>query len=583
MYILGINAYHADGSAVLLRDGELVVALEEERFRRIKHWAGFPTETITRCLEIGGISGRDVEHVAISRDPRANLIRKAAFAVRNKMKISNIVNRTRNLKKVHEVRTPLAAALGVTESELPRIHFVEHHPAHLASAFFVSPFEDAAVCAIDGFGDFISTSTAIGRGNQIRMLHKVSYPHSLGVLYTAVTQHIGFPNYGDEFKVMGLAPYGAREFVDEIRKLVTLKPVGDFELTRKYFRHWDEGVEMEWEGGSPTMGPLYTAELNRLLGPARVSGEPLESRHENLARSLQAVYEECAFHVLNALWSRTKNPRLCLAGGCAMNSVANGKVRDNTPFQDVYIQPAAADSGTALGAAYQAWNQILKKPRGFVMSHGYWGTTYDDADARVVLDGRNDSEWRYMSERLSDDSLFDATARLIADGNVVGWYQGKMEWGARALGNRSILADARRGDMRELINTKIKFREKFRPFAPSILEEAMDEYFVGAAPDPFMQQVYPVRDEKRGVLPAITHVDGSGRLQTVSRESNPRYYALIEAFARITGVPVLLNTSFNENEPIVDTQEQALDCFLRTRMDAIVVNNTLVRRLPAGQ
>jgi carbamoyltransferase len=583
MYILGINAYHADGSAVLLRDGELLVSLEEERFRRIKHWAGFPTETITRCLEIGGISGRDVTHVAISRDPRANLIRKAAFAVRNKMKISNIVNRTRNLKKVHEVRTPLAAALGVTESELPRIHFVEHHPAHLASAFFVSPFEDAAVCAIDGFGDFISTSTAIGRGNQIRMLHKVSYPHSLGVLYTAVTQHLGFPNYGDEFKVMGLAPYGAPEFVDEIRKLVTLKPGGDFELTRKYFRHWDEGVEMEWEGGSPTMGPLYTDELNRLLGPARVSGEALESRHENLARSVQAVYEECAFHVLNALWSRTKNPRLCLAGGCAMNSVANGKVRENTPFQEVYIQPAAADSGTALGAAYQAWNQILRKPRGFVMTHGYWGTTYDDADARVVLDGREDLEWRYTCERLSEDSLFDATARLIADGNVVGWYQGKMEWGARALGNRSILADARRADMRELINTKIKFREKFRPFAPSILEEAMDEYFVGAAPDPFMQQVYPVRPEKRGVLPAITHVDGSGRLQTVSRQSNPRYYRLIEAFARITGVPVLLNTSFNENEPIVDTPEQALDCFLRTRMDAIVVNDTLVRRLPAGQ
>jgi carbamoyltransferase len=414
------------------------------------------------------------------------------------------------------------------------------------------------------------------------MLNKVSYPHSLGVLYTAVTQHLGFPNYGDEFKVMGLAPYGAPEFVDEIRKLVTLKPGGDFELTRKYFRHWDEGVDMEWEGGSPTMGPLYTSELDKLLGPARVPGEPIEARHENLARSLQAVYEECAFHVLNALWARTKNPRLCLAGGCAMNSVANGKVRENTPFLEVYIQPAAADSGTALGAAYQAWNQILKKPRGFVMTHGYWGTNYSDADSRVALDGRAESEWRFTCERLPENSLLEKTARLIADGNVVGWYQGRMEWGARALGNRSILADARRADMRELINTKIKFREKFRPFAPSILEEAMDEYFVGAAPDPFMQQVYPVRPDKREVLPAITHVDGSGRLQTVNRESNPRYYGLIEAFARLTGVPVLLNTSFNENEPIVDTPEQALDCFLRTRMDAIVVHDTLVRRLPAG-
>jgi carbamoyltransferase len=583
MYILGINAYHADGSAVLIRDGELVVALEEERFRRIKHWAGFPTETITRCLEIGGITGRDVSHVAISRDPRANLLRKAAFAVSNRMKVSNIVNRTRNLKKVHEVKTPLAAALGIDQSELPRIHFVEHHPAHLASAFFVSPFDDAAVCAIDGFGDFISTSTALGTGNQIRLLDKVSYPHSLGVLYTAVTQHLGFHNYGDEFKVMGLAPYGAPEFVDEVRKLVTLRSGGGFELTRRYFRHWDEGVQMEWEGGSPTMAPLYTSELNKLLGPARAAGEPIEARHENLARSLQAVYEESAFHVLNDLWTKTKNPRLCLAGGCAMNSVANGKIRDNTPFTDVYIQPAAADSGTALGAGYQVWNQILHQPRSFVMTHGYWGTDYADADARVLLDGRADPDWNFTCEHLSENALLEKTAQLIADGNVVGWYQGRMEWGARALGNRSILADARRGDMRELINTRIKFREKFRPFAPSILAEAMDEYFVGAAADPFMQQVYPVRPEKREVLPAITHVDGSGRLQTVSRASNPRYYSLIEAFARLTGVPVLLNTSFNENEPIVDTPEQALDCFFRTRMDAIVVHNTLVRRHPAGR
>ncbi len=292
------------------------------------------------------------------------------------------------------------------------------------------------------------------------------------------------------------------------------------------------------------------------------------------------MYEECAFHVLNGLWSRTRNPRLCLAGGCAMNSVANGKVRENTPFRDVYIQPAAADSGTALGAAYHVWNQILKKPRTFVMIHGYWGTEYPGVEISSIVSARADGGWRYTCERLPEKALLEATARLIADGNVVGWYQGRMEWGARALGNRSILADARRADMRELINTKIKFREKFRPFAPSILEEAMDEYFVGAARDPFMQQVYPVRPEKRGILPAITHVDGSGRLQTVSRSSNPRYYGLIDAFGRLTGVPVLLNTSFNENEPIVDTPEQALDCFFRTRMDVIVVNDHLVRRHP---
>lgn len=579
MYILGLNAYHADGSAVLVKDGELIVAVEEERFRRIKHWAGFPSESISRVLEIAGITGAQVEHVAISRDPKANLLRKAAFAVSNRMKVSNIVNRTRNLRKVHDVKEPLSEALGVSEADLPRIHFVEHHPSHLASAFFVSPFEDAAICSIDGFGDYLSTTTAIGRNNKIDVLTKVSYPHSLGVFYTAVTQYLGFPHYGDEFKVMGLAPYGSPEFTKELRQMVSLEPGGDFELQRKFFRHWDEGVEMEWEGGIPAMGRLYTEELEKLLGPTRQNGEPLTPHHENVARSLQAVYEECAFHVLNGLWERTKNPRLCLAGGCAMNSVANGKVRDNTPFRDVYIQPAAGDNGTALGAAYQVWNQVLEKPRGFVMEHGYWGTEYPDADVTHIVAARDDAEWRYEWVRHdSEESVCRETAKLISEGNVIGWYQGRMEWGARALGNRSILADARRGDMRDLINAKIKFREKFRPFAPSILEEAMDDYFVGAAADPFMQQVYPVREEKRAILPAITHADGSGRLQTVSKRTNPRYYRLIKEFETLTGVPVLLNTSFNENEPIVDTPEQALDCFLRTRMDVIVVNNTIIRR-----
>lgn len=580
-YTLGLNAYHADGSAVLLRDGQLVVALEEERFRRIKHWAGFPTETIAKCLEVAGISGRDIDHVAISRNPKANLARKAAFAISNRMKITNILNRTRNLRKVSEIRHPLADALGISEDELPQIHFVEHHPAHLASAFFVSPFEEAAICSIDGFGDYLSTATAIGKRNRIRMLSKVSYPHSLGVFYTAVTQYLGFPNYGDEFKVMGLAPYGRATAVDELRKLVTLKKGGSFELTRKFFRHWDEGVEMEWENGSPTLGPLFTSELEKLLGPARGKGEELTSHHEDIARSLQAVYEECAFHVLNELWTRTRSDNLCLAGGCAMNSVANGKVRENTRFKEVYIQPAASDNGTALGAAYYAWHQDLGNPRCFIMEHGYWGTEYPNADVTPVLSARDDADWNYSSERHpNEESLCRATAKLISEGNVVGWYQGRMEWGARALGNRSILADARRADMRDIINLKIKFREKFRPFAPSILEDAMNDYFVGAAPDPFMQQVYPVREEKRSIVPAITHADGSGRLQTVNARTNPRYYRLIEEFRNLTGVPLLLNTSFNENEPIVDTPEQALDCFLRTRMDVIVVNETIIRRTP---
>jgi carbamoyltransferase len=584
MYVLGINAYHGDVSAVLLKDGQLLTALEEERFRRIKHWAGFPTLSIQRCLDMAGISGAELSHVAISRDPKAHLLRKALFTLTKRPNLSIVRDRLRNAGQLRDVRTPLAAALGMPVGKLPKLHYVEHHPSHLASAFFVSPFEDAAICAIDGFGDFVSTSMAVGRGNHFDVLARVYFPHSLGMLYTAVTQYLGFMGYGDEFKIMGLAPYGEPEFVPELRKLVKLKAGGTFELSLEYFRHWNEGVDMEWSDGYPTLGRVYSPALEKLLGPPRNKDAPLTKRDENLARSLQAVYEECAFHVLNGLWERTKNPRLCMAGGCAMNSVANGKVRANTPFEELYIQPASGDNGTALGAAFYVWNQTLRKPRSFVMEHGYWGTSYPASDVGPLVDARRDAEWRYDRVTFDDEAgVCRRAAELIAEGNVVGWFQGRMEWGARALGNRSILADPRRADMRDLINTKIKFREKFRPFAPSILEEALDEYFVDAAPDPFMQQVYAVRPDKRAVLPAITHADGSGRLQTVSERTNPRYYRLIQEFSRISGVPVVLNTSFNENEPIVDTPEQALDCFLRTRMDAIVVGNTVIRRQKSSE
>ena len=547
-YILGINAYHGDVSAVLLRDGQLVAAVEEERFRRVKHWAGFPPESIRRCLEIGGIAGGDIAHVAISRDPRAHRLRKLGFALVRHPDLALVRDRLKNARKLHGLGTPLAEALGVPRERLPRVHNVEHHPAHLASAFLVSPFNDAAVCAIDGFGDFVSTSLAAGDGREVHVLDHVFFPHSLGMMYTAVTQYLGFLSYGDEFKVMGLAPYGRPDFVPELRQLLRLDPGGHFRLVLRYFRHWSDGVAMEWESGYPTLGCVYAPALERLLGPARAPEDELTPRHEAIAASLQVVYEEAAFHVLNALWERTRNPRLCLAGGCAMNSVANGKVRSRTPFREVYIQPAASDNGTALGAALHVWCQVLGGARGFVMDHAYWGTTYADGDVDRLLLAAGAEPTRFQRTRCADSTqLCRETARLLSDGLVVGWYQGRMEWGARALGNRSILADPRRADMRDLINSKIKFREKFRPFAPSILEEALPEFFEDAAPDPFMQQVYPVRPEKRGVLPAITHVDGSGRLQTVSRHTNPLYHALITEFAGLTGVPVLLNTSFNEN------------------------------------
>jgi carbamoyltransferase len=580
-YVLGINAYHGDVSAALLRDGQLVAAVEEERFRRIKHWAGFPTLAIRSVLEMAGIRGQDVHHVAISRDPKANLLRKGLFTVTHRPDLRLVLDRVRNAGKVRDLHGPLASALGVPRDDLPTLHFVEHHPAHLASAFFVSPFESAACCALDGFGDFVSTSLATGTRNHLEVLDKVYFPHSLGMLYTAVTQFLGFHGYGDEFKVMGLAPYGRPRHVDAIRQLVTLTDDGKFELSLDYFRHWSDGVEMEWDDGYPTLGRVYSDRLTELLGPAREPSAPLTEREEDLAHSLQVIYEECAMHVLSGLWERTRQDSLCLAGGCAMNSVANGKVRQRTPFRSVYIQPAAGDNGTALGAACWVWHETLGHERGFVMEHGYWGTAHDPERVVASVPARDD-DWAYSVEVCeSSADAARAAASLIAAGNVVGWFQGRMEWGARALGNRSILADPRRSDVRELINTKIKFRERFRPFAPSIAEEALHDFFEDAAPDPFMQQVYPVRADKRTVIPAVTHVDGSGRLQTVSARTNPTYYALIKEFEKLTGVPVVLNTSFNENEPIVDTPEQALDCFMRTRMDAIVLHNTIVRRQPA--
>ncbi len=582
MNVLGLNAYHGDVSAALVRDGALVAAVEEERFRRIKHVTGFPAKAIDACLQIGGLTARDIDLFAVSRQPRAHLWRKALFVLQHRPK-RTLGDRARNMASIGRLPQTIAEATGLDEYVVrPRMRYVEHHPAHLASAAFVSPFDSAAVCAIDGFGDFVSTSWGELRGSALSVRERVFFPHSLGLLYLAVTQYLGFPNYGDEFKVMGLAPYGQPEYVKEIESLVRLQPGGRFALDLSYFSHWSGGVEMTWTDGAPTIGRVFTPKLERLLGPARAKDEPLSPKHEAIAASLQAVFENAAMHVLNHVYDATKNPRLCLAGGCAMNSVANGKIRERTPFREVFIQPAAGDNGTALGAAFQAWHDASPgTSRHFVMEHGYWGPAFGDADiAAALCDRAAEIRAAGCAGRVWDDEagLDEWTAAQVAAGRVVGWFQGRMEWGARALGNRSIIADPRRADMRDIINTRIKFRERFRPFAPSVDEGALDDYFVGAVPDPFMLQVYPVRPDKRSIVPAITHVDGSGRLQTVSPRSNPRYWRLIKAFERATGVPMLLNTSFNENEPIVLRPAEALDCFLRTHMDVLVMGRHTLER-----
>jgi carbamoyltransferase len=581
MNVLGLNAYHGDVSAALVRDGKLIAAVEEERFRRIKHITGFPHHAIGACLEMGGITATDVDIFAVSRQPRAHLWRKALFVLKNRPK-KTLTDRARNMASIGRLSSTIASAVGLDEYAVrPRMRYVEHHPAHLASAAFVSPFDRAAVCAIDGFGDFVSTSWGQVEGTRLDVRERVYFPHSLGLLYLALTQYFGFPNYGDEFKVMGLAPYGEARYVREIESLVHLQPGGRFELDLSYFSHWSDGVEMTWDDGAPAIGRVFTPKLEQLLGPARAKDEPLAPKHEAIAASLQTAFEHAAMHVLNHVYDTTKNPRLCLAGGCAMNSVANGKIRERTPFREVFIQPASGDNGTALGAAFHAWHRASDAPRDFVMEHSCWGPEFGDGEIAAALSDRcHEIRAAGCTERAwEDEEALDAwTAAQIAAGRVVGWFQGRMEWGARALGNRSIVADPRRADMRDIINTRIKFRERFRPFAPSIAEEALDEYFTGAVADPFMLQVYPVRPDKRSIVPAITHVDGSGRLQTVSARSNPRYWKLIKAFERVSGVPMLLNTSFNENEPIVLRPPEALDCFLRTHMDVLVMGRHVVER-----
>jgi len=574
LYILGINAYHGDAAAAIIKDGQLIAAVEEERFNRKKHCAGFPALAINYCLEVAGISLDQVEHVGISRDPSAHLHKKVLFSLTKLANLSGLIaTRLANAAKIRDLRQELARALGVAASKKAQFHNVEHHKAHMASCFFVSPFERAVILSIDGFGDFISTMWGIGQGNRIDVLGQVEYPHSAGALYTATSQYLGFTKYGDEGKVMGLAPYGQPRYLDAFRDIIRTDNSGGFKLNLDYFLHHSEGVEMTWDEGSPTIGRMFSEKFIDTFGPARSAGEPITSEEEDIAASLQARLEEVAFHILNRLYEETKVDRLCLAGGVALNSVMNGKIPLHTPFKSIFVQPAAGDSGTAVGVCYYIHNMILQQPRSFVMEHAYTGPEFSDGQIDRVL-----SESGLLYRKLTDGELTQVAAQAISDGKIVGWFQGRMEFGPRALGNRSIIVDPRRSEMKDTLNARIKKREPFRPFAPSILEERVGEYFEQTHPSPTMLMVYQVKKDKQAAIPAVTHVDGSGRLQTVSRAVNPRYFQLISDFEKLTGVPVVLNTSFNEDEPIVCSPGEALNCFQRTRMDVLFLGNYMVQR-----
>ena len=582
MIVLGINAYHGNASAAIVCDGRLVAAVEEERFNRVKYAAGFPAAAIRYCLAEAGVGIEDVDHVAIPRNPWARIGTKLLYALRMP-KFAR--ERAKVMTKFTGIPEALQEALGVEARKIrAKFHRVEHHQAHLASTFFVSPFAQAAVLSADGLGDFASTMWATGAGRRMQVHGAIAFPHSLGMYYTALTQYLGFWKFGDEYKVMGLAAYGEPTQLEEFRRIVKSGNGTGFRLGLEYFTHHVDGPDMTWKdaGQTPVLGRMFSERLVERLGPTRAAEEPVEQKHRDIAATMQERLEEVLFEMLRGLHARTKQKAVCLAGGVAFNCVANGKIFRETPFEQMYVQPAAGDAGLALGAAFFVEHQVLGRPRNFVMEHAYWGPGFSEEQIRAAVRNSRLAEQGYMVRELSEEEAIRVAAQHVADGKILGWFQGRAEWGPRALGNRSIVADARRAEMKQILNERIKHRETFRPFAPSVLEEATGEYFEMSQPSPFMTQAYPVRAEKREVIPAPTHVDGTGRLQTVSQRTNPKYWRLIREFANRTGVPVVLNTSFNDNEPIVCRPEEAIDCFLRTKMDVLVMGNTMVEKGAGG-
>lgn len=577
MYILGINAYHGDSSACIYQDGQLIAATEEERIKRVKHWAGIPIEAIKFCLKDANITLKEVDHITVSKDPKAKFNQKVFYTFK-KGAVLSVLNRKRKEQQnsVQTLKADIAEALGYEEEDLEaEMHFIEHHRSHMASSFFVSPFEESAILSVDGMGDFTSTMRGVGKANRIEVLDSVSFPSSIGYFYTMATQFLGFPHYGDEYKVMGLSPYGkVNENVrKKLMKVIKLKSNGLFELDTSYMQGADKGDWTSTVDGVPMIAQKFGDAYIDLFGQPRQKSDPLTQEHKDFAATVQRVTEEVIFHLAQDLYEKTKLKNLCITGGVAQNSVANGKITDNTSFDHLFVPPAGHDGGTSVGSALYYYHHELGKPRSPFQNQAYTGCGFTNEEIEQFLKSKG-----VDYQRVEDDVIYDMVTDSLIDGGVIGWFQGKAEFGPRALGNRSILVDPRRSDARHLLNEKIKRRESFRPFAPSILKEYTSEYFEKADDVPFMEKVFKIKPEKHEIIPAVTHVDGTGRLQTVAEKDAPRYYRLIAKFAEKTGVPILLNTSFNENEPIVNTPEDALNCFTRTKMDTLVLQNCVISR-----
>jgi carbamoyltransferase len=584
MIILGLNIYHGDAAACIFKDGHLIVAAEEERFTRVKHSAGFPIAAINFCLESLDIRVDQVDFIAINRNPELRIFSKLLYFFKNKFKIKNFIQRFHNFKKITSLSSDIARRLNVDAKSLKnKILFFDHHLCHAASSVYASGFENTNYATIDGFGDFVSTTIGEFKNDKFYKLNEVQFPHSLGIFYTAITQFLGFENYGDEYKVMGLASYGKPIYFEELLKVVNVDK-NLFKLNLNYFKHHTDGIETSWLDSNPNIAKIYKDNLSILLGsPPREKNQEILSIHKDIAASAQAVYEFIFFDILKKLYTESKNDNLCLSGGCAMNSVANGKIINNTPYKKIFINHSPADSGGAIGAALLALKKFEQVIDISSINNPYLGNNYSNSDIKNII---NSYKNKLLEENIKikffeneeKKILFQFIAKEISNKKIIGFFNGRMEFGARALGNRSILADPRDHEIKNILNLKIKRRESFRPFAPSILKESVKDWFDTEDDIPFMSKVYKIKNEKKDLVSAVVHIDGTCRLQTVDGKYNQDFCNLIKEFYKLTNVPIILNTSFNENEPIVRNPEQAIDCFLRTKMDYLVIENFILSR-----
>ena len=591
MYILGVSCYYHDAAAVLLNDGVLVAAAEEERFSRIKHDFGFPKQAIQFCLDQAGITGNELDYVVFFEKPFRKLDRILMMTLQTYPQSYKVFRESMITWMVDKlwVATTLQNEIGVSQD---KILFSEHHLSHAASAFLCSPFDEAAILTVDGVGEWVTATHGVGKGNQIKINKQIEFPHSLGLLYSAFTAFLGFEVNEGEYKVMGMAPYGEPKYVDKVWKLINQNSDGSFSLNMEYFsfhhstvRTYNNKFAALFGDPRPEKMLFFTEET----GFPKYFGTPpsnfkqmstLNKHYADIASSIQKVTEEVLLGMAKHLRRTTGLTNLCMAGGVALNSVANTRIMKESGFEQVYVQPAAGDGGGALGAALWAYNTLLGKPRNFQMEHAYWGRANSEAEIGDFLRQNNIKHTHYDNE----DQLLDSVVNHLTSAKVIGWAQGRFEWGPRALGSRSILADPRNPDMKDIVNTKIKFREPYRPFAPSVLAESAEKYFelpeaITRSPARYMLYVVPVRENQKANLPAITHVDGTGRLQTVFKDQSPRYYKMIEKFGQATGVPVVLNTSFNlKGEPIVNTPANAFNTFSKSEMDALVLENFIIEK-----